>query len=479
MMHDDQQYTHEDNSRQIFQELKFRSLTVKNRLFRSNVSGQFDDYNGHGGSARLNWEEKFARGGVGCIISSFTPVSVRGRILVRYAMIDDDDKIPFWRAIGDRVHAHDCRFLMQLSHSGRQQDMGGAENLYKRGLSSTNKSDYFHGLLAEAMSREDIRTVVEQFAQGARRAKEAGLDGVELHGANGYLITQFLSSGINDRTDEYGGDWEGRARFVLEIVRAIRREVGQDFHLQMKINGVDHNDWLYPWIRKGNTLDETVKICTLLLDGGKGVDAFHISSGSTFPHPRNPPGDLPLNDLRRWYDGMLSQGTRARFNYSIFSNPVLGPAFVAWWRFRRGKVIEGINLDYARAVTEAVRGIDQSVKVLCTGGFQHADVIGEAIRSGACDAVSMARPLIANNDLPKILKTQNGPDKGRECTYCNKCLLNDLENPLGCYEVKRYPGSTFEARHQHMIDEVMSVFTPPAFPGSVAATPPQAVEAEP
>jgi len=479
MMHDDQQYTHEDNSRQIFQELKFRSLTVKNRLFRSNVSGQFDDYNGHGGSARLNWEEKFARGGVGCIISSFTPVSVRGRILVRYAMIDDDDKIPFWRAIGDRVHAHDCRFLMQLSHSGRQQDMGGAENLYKRGLSSTNKSDYFHGLLAEAMSREDIRTVVEQFAQGARRAKEAGLDGVELHGANGYLITQFLSSGINDRTDEYGGDWEGRARFVLEIVRAIRREVGQDFHLQMKINGVDHNDWLYPWIKKGNTLDETVKICTLLLDGGKGVDAFHISSGSTFPHPRNPPGDLPLNDLRRWYDGMLSQGTRARFNYSIFSNPVLGPAFVAWWRFRRGKVIEGINLDYARAVTEAVRGIDPSVKVLCTGGFQHADVIGEAIRSGACDGVSMARPLIANNDLPKILKTQNGPDKGRECTYCNKCLLNDLENPLGCYEVKRYPGSTFEARHQLMIDEVMSVFTPPAFAGSVAATPPQAVEAEP
>ena len=142
-------------------------------------------------------------------------------------------------------------------------------------------------------------------------------------------------------------------------------------------------------------------------------------------------------------------------------------------------VIEGINLDYARAVTEAVRGIDPSVKVLCTGGFQHADVIGEAIRSGACDGVSMARPLIANNDLPKILKTQNGPDKGRECTYCNKCLLNDLENPLGCYEVKRYPGSTFEARHQLMIDEVMSVFTPPAFAGSVAATPPQAVEAEP
>jgi 2,4-dienoyl-CoA reductase-like NADH-dependent reductase (Old Yellow Enzyme family) len=460
-MHPDSQFTHADNATLIFNELKFRSLRVKNRLFRSNISGQFDDYNGHGGNARLNWEEKFARGGIGCIISSFTPVSVRGRILVRYAMIDDDDKIPFWREVGHRVHSHDCRFIMQLSHSGRQQDMGGVENLFNRGLSSTNKSDYFHGLLAQAMTKPEIAEVVEQFAQGARRAREAGLDGVELHGANGYLLTQFLSSGINDRTDEYGGGWEGRARFVLEIVRAIRREVGQDFHLQMKINGVDHNDWLYPWIKKGNTLDETVKICTMLLDGGKGVDSFHVSSGSTFPHPRNPAGDLPLNDLHRWYDGMLSQGTRAPMNYAIFSNPLLGRAFQALWRWRRGKVIEGINLDYARAVSEAIGKIDPAIKVLCTGGFQHADRIAEAIRSKACDGVSMARPLVANNDLPKILAEANGPEK--ECTYCNKCLLNDLENPLGCYDLSRFDGATFEDRYSEMIKQVMSVFEPPTF----------------
>ncbi len=460
-MHPDSQFTHADNATLIFNELKFRSLRVKNRLFRSNISGQFDDYSGHGGNARLNWEEKFARGGIGCIISSFTPVSVRGRILVRYAMIDDDDKIPFWREVGHRVHSHDCRFIMQLSHSGRQQDMGGVENLFNRGLSSTNKSDYFHGLLAQAMTKPEIAEVVEQFAQGARRAREAGLDGVELHGANGYLLTQFLSSGINDRTDEYGGGWEGRARFVLEIVRAIRREVGQDFHLQMKINGVDHNDWLYPWIKKGNTLDETVKICTMLLDGGKGVDSFHVSSGSTFPHPRNPAGDLPLNDLHRWYDGMLSQGTRAPMNYAIFSNPLLGRAFQALWRWRRGKVIEGINLDYARAVSEAIGKIDPAIKVLCTGGFQHADRIAEAIRSKACDGVSMARPLVANNDLPKILAEANGPEK--ECTYCNKCLLNDLENPLGCYDLSRFDGATFEDRYSEMIKQVMSVFEPPTF----------------
>jgi 2,4-dienoyl-CoA reductase-like NADH-dependent reductase (Old Yellow Enzyme family) len=111
-------FLHEDNAALIFSPLQFRHLTVKNRLFRSNLSGMFDEYNGYGGHTRLNWEEKFARGGVGAIISSYTPVAVRGRILIRYAMIDDDDKIPFWREVGKRVHDYDCRFLMQLSHSG-------------------------------------------------------------------------------------------------------------------------------------------------------------------------------------------------------------------------------------------------------------------------------------------------------------------------------------------------------------------------
>lgn len=460
----DGRFTHADNAAIIFNELQFRALRVKNRLFRSNISGMFDEYNGHGGHTRLNWEEKFARGGIGCIISSFVPVVLRGRILTRYATIDNDDKIPFWREVGKRVHGHDARFIMQLSHSGRQRDMGGVENLFNKGLSSTSKQDYFHGLLSQAMTKTEISETIEHFAQGARRARAAGLDGVELHGANGYLLTQFLSSGINDRRDEYGGGWEGRARFVLEIIRAIRREVGPDFHLQMKINGVDHNSWLYPWEKKGNSLDETVKICALLLDGGKGVDAFHISSGSTFPHPRNPPGDLPMEDLRRWYAGMLPQGTRTRFNFAIFSNPLLGKLFQAYWRWRRGKVIEGINLDYARAVSDEIRKIDPAIKVLCTGGFQHADVIADAIRSGACDGVSMARPLIANNDLPQILAKANGPEPGRECSYCNKCLINDLANPLGCYDLNRFDGATFEERYEKMLAEVMSVFEPPCFP---------------
>lgn len=459
----DTSYLHEDNAKLIFDPIKFRNLTVKNRIFRSNLSGMFDDYNGHGGHARVNWETKFAKGGVGAIISSYTPVAVRGRILTRYAMIDDDNKIPFWSEIGKRVHEYDCRFIMQLSHSGRQQDLGGVENLYHKGLSSTSKSDFFHGLSSQAMTKKEISEVVEEFAQGARRAQAAGLDGVELHGANGYLITQFLSSGINDRTDEYGGSVENRTRFVLEIVRAIRREVGKEFHLQMKINGVDHNSWLYPWEKKGNTLEETKQQCRILMDDGNGVDAFHVSSGSTFPHPRNPPGDFPVQDAIRWYDGMLSQGTRTHFNYWIFSHKLTGKLFNLYWRWRRGKVIEGINGNYSRAIRDFTQTIDPSVQVLCTGGFQHADHIASAIRNGDCDGVTIGRPLIANNDLAHILEKHNGPKLNRECTYCNKCLMNDLENPLGCYELSRFDGNTFDEKYENMITDIMSVFEPPTF----------------
>src|SRR6188472_2634065 len=218
----------------LFEPLAFRNLTVKNRVMRSNIAGRFDNYDGSGTQTRINWEVKFARGGVGAIISSFVPVHPRGRILPNYATIVSDDRIPFWRALGKAVHEHDCKYILQLSHGGRQRDIPTID--YPIGLSSTDKMEPLHGFECERMTLAQISETVQAFAEGARRAREAGLDGVELHGANGYLITQFLSSGINDRTDAYGGPLENRARFVLDIVRAIRVRVGHDFHLQVKIS---------------------------------------------------------------------------------------------------------------------------------------------------------------------------------------------------------------------------------------------------
>ena len=134
----------------IFQPLKFRNLTIKNRIFRSNISGRFDNYDGSGNQARINWEAKFAKGGVGAIVSSFVPVHLRGRIVPNYAMIDHDRHIPFWRALGEAVHEYDCQFIMQLSHGGRQRDISGIE--YPVGLSSTDKTDPTHGFRCERMT---------------------------------------------------------------------------------------------------------------------------------------------------------------------------------------------------------------------------------------------------------------------------------------------------------------------------------------
>ncbi|NOT43889.1 MAG: NADH:flavin oxidoreductase [Acidobacteria bacterium] len=435
----------------IFQPLSFRNLTVKNRIFRSNVSGRFDNYDGSGNQARINWETRFAKGGVGAIISSFVPVHVRGRIVPNYAMIDDDSRIPFWRAVGRAVHEHDCKFILQLSHGGRQRDINGIE--YPKGLSSTGKSDPIHGFACERMTVAQIHEVVDQFAEGARRAREAGLDGVELHGANGYLITQFLSSAINDRKDEYGGSLENRARFVLEVVRAIRARVGDDFHLQMKISAQEFDDAIaFLGIGpSGNTLDESVQVARWLVEAG--VDALHVSTGSFFPHPRNPAGaDLPVEDLAQSYDTMISSGERTFANFLLFSG-MSGILARRAWNDAAGppEEIEGKNLPDARAIKMAAR-----VPVICTGGFQTASVIARALRQGDCDAVSIARPLIANNDLVEIFR--RGQDRAdRPCTYCNKCLVNVVENPLGCYDQSR-----FESR-EAMVAQIMSVFDPPPF----------------
>jgi 2,4-dienoyl-CoA reductase (NADPH2) len=440
----------------LFRPLEFRNLTVKNRLLRSNIAGRFDNYDGSGSHARINWEEKFARGGVGAILSSFVPVAVAGRIMPNYAAIDRDDRIPFWREVGRRVHRHECKFILQLSHSGRQQDVPGVENEMRAPLSSTARTEGFHGFVCRAMTRDDIAATVDAFAQGARRAREAGLDGVELHAANGYLITQFLSSAINDRDDEYGGPVEHRARFLLEIIRAIRRAAGHDFHLQVKLNGIDYGNTVFFWERKGNTLADSVRIAQLAEQAG--ADALHISCGLSFPHPFNPPGTIPIEHAARAYDVMLSSGLYTFQRYLFFRYRPLRPLFRMFWQRKKLASFEGVNLDAAREIRRHVK-----VPVICTGGFQTASFIRAAIADGACDAVSIARPLIANPDLPLVFAAgKDRPDN--PCTYCNKCLVNAVKNPLGCYELSRFAGD-----HDRMIAEVMSVYDPPPFSQSEPA----------
>jgi 2,4-dienoyl-CoA reductase-like NADH-dependent reductase (Old Yellow Enzyme family) len=437
----------------LFQPLKFRNLSTKNRIFRSNISGRLDNYDGSGNQARINWELKFARGGVGAIVSSFVPVTIRGRIMPNYATIDRDERIPFWRTLIRQVHEHDCRFILQLSHAGRQRDIGGIE--FDKGLSSTDKPEPLHGFECERMTAPQIKETVQAFAASARRARLAGADGVELHGANGYLITQFLSSAINDRDDEYGGALENRARFLLEVVAAIRAEVGRDFHLQVKLSAVEYNNALAIFEPPGNTLEDSLQIAKWLEQAG--VDALHISTGSSFPHPKNPAGEFPVEDALKTFDTMISSGRNELRNYLTLTSAPAAKLYQALWAQARGERIEGINIDDSRAVKGVV-----GIPVICTGGFQTASVIREAILSGACDAVSIARPLVANNDLVKMF-AQGLERAPKPCTYCNKCLVNVIENPIGCYDQTR-----FDSREE-MVRQILSVFDPAPFAEELTA----------
>src|SRR5215471_6051832 len=407
----------------IFTPLKFRNLTVKNRIFRSNISGRFDNEDGSLTQTRINWECKFAAGGVGAIISSYVPVLMEGRIIADYATVHRDDFIPLWERLGAAVHRFDCKYIMQLSHSGRQMDIPGVHNSHRPALSSTSRKESLHGFLCRAAGKAEIDHLVEAFAAGAWRAREAGLNG---------------------RTDEYGGPLQNRARFLLEVIRAIRARVGRGFHLQVKLSAVDRNN-VIPWEKKGNVLAATIEIAKWC--ESDGADAIHVSTGSLFPHPLNPPGDFSFETIATTYDAMISSGVDAFRNFLLFRYRLLRPIFRwIWFRMKKGLPIEGVSLEEARAIKANV-----SVPVLNTGGYQIASFIRSGITSGAFDGVAIARSLVANNDL--VQQWAMGRDlPERPCTYCNKCLLNAPKNPMGCYELARFPS------REAMIDELMTIY---------------------
>jgi 2,4-dienoyl-CoA reductase (NADPH2) len=439
----------------IFQPLTINGVTFKNRVFRSSIAGRIDYYNGSMSDARIAWDTRFARGGVAAIVSSNAGIRTDGIAVPGYACIVDDRTIPSWRTLIREVHRHECRYIIQLHFSGRQRDLARKEFFEMPAPSATDKSDPLHGLRARVMSESEIPGIIEAYAQAARRAREAGADGVEIVACNGYLLHQFLSSAINIRKDGYNGDLRTRARLLLEVLAAVRAEVGRDFFVSAKLSGRDdHNAWTAPFVRAvGNTLEDTAQVSRWLADAG--LDAIHLSQGDSFPHPRIPAGEFPADDARHSYNTMFYEGTRAPGNFFMLQFGLFR-RLIAWNWSRRmpyargGKLlpeaIEGMSQDDAARIKQA-----SGLPVICVGGWQHAGRIREALEAGRCDVVSIARGLLANPDLVhRFAAGHDGPEK--PCTYCNKCAFNALMHPLACYEESR-----FTSREQ-MFEEAYRVY---------------------
>ena len=238
-------------------------------------------------------------------------------------------------------------------------------------------------------------------------------------------------------------------------MRAIRERVGDDFHLQVKLSTTEYGNALMPWAKKGNTIEDSVEVARWVEQAG--ADAIHVSSGNTFPHPDNPAGAFSAKDVVATYDVMLSSGIHTFRNYLLFRTWPFSRLLERRAR-RSPDELEGANLGDAAAIKRAV-----SIPVLCTGGFQRASTIAEAIRRGDCDAVTIARALIATPDLVRHFEA--GRDEPpNPCTYCNKCLYAVLESPLGCYDERRY------ATREEMLAEILSVYPRRAGGGGVVTT---------
>jgi 2,4-dienoyl-CoA reductase-like NADH-dependent reductase (Old Yellow Enzyme family) len=411
-------------------------LRLPNRIVMPAMGTGLPEHDGTCNEATIAYYRRRAEGGVGMITIEASLVSPDAYGVGPELRLHGEEFVPGLRQLVDALRPSGIPVGIQLWHPGRQTLLG--EPIAPSPIPLSSRTPVPHEL-----TLEEIHTLVDYYALSAWVSQQAGFDFVEIHGAHCYLPCEFISPLSNRRTDEYGGPLENRARLLVETVEAIRREVGDDFHLQVKISATELGNALMPWAKKGNTIEDSVQVAKWL--EAAGADAIHVSRGNTFPHPDNPAGTFSAKDVVATYDTMLSSGSKTFRNYVLFRTWPVYKVF-EWRASRTTEQLEAASLDDARRIKEAV-----SIPVVVTGGFQRASLIRDAIERGSCDAVAIGRGLIANNDLVRMF-AEGRDEAPRPCTYCNKCLYAVLESPLGCYDERRYDS------REEMIAEIMSVF---------------------
>lgn len=418
--------------------LTINQVTLPNRLIRSSIGGRMAYYDGTVNGAWPNFEKRFAEGGVGAIISATLTIDERRWSPLEYPKISHDRYIAPLRHGVRKVQALGAKYLIQLGDPGYHTQT----SLFSQRTDSASASSGFDLLFGYRNSRFQLTTgeieqIVANFARAAGRVRDTGCDGVEVTASKGYLIHQFLNPGINRRTDRYGGSHQARFQLLAEIVTAIREAVGPDFLFGVRLSARDYNQlplnlrlpptlplrhWWY-----GNGIEQTIDYGRRLRD--LGVDYLHISNGFGFINPRENPGDLPVDEVRMFMDSTAHLTGKAAARAALLRLPkvLVRPLMNLGWGDKGT-----LNLDDARRFRAEV-----GIPVIANGGFQRRSDIEDALTSGACDLVSMARPLLANPDLPKLFQA-GVEEPERPCAFCNRCAIRTTLFPLGCYDRSRF-----------------------------------------
>jgi len=254
--------------KKIFEPTCIGQMQLKNRIVMPPTGTNYAEKGGAIGQRTLDYYEARARGGAGLIIVEGSAPDPQRTVLYQ-ASLGDDELIPRWQKVTDAAHKYNARIAIQIMHSTMENWDGKAVQVGPSPVIVPARFMGTPGNPPHVLTGQEIAERIGWFASAARRAREAGFDGVEVHGAHQYLVAAFLSSATNQRNDKYGGSVENKARFLVEIIQAIREEAGQDFPVWVRINA---QEW---GVEDGITIEETKQVVPLVV--GAGAQAIHVS----------------------------------------------------------------------------------------------------------------------------------------------------------------------------------------------------------
>jgi 2,4-dienoyl-CoA reductase-like NADH-dependent reductase (Old Yellow Enzyme family) len=373
----------------LFTPAKIGSIELKNRFVRSATVECLASEDNRLTEKYYKVYEKLAKGGVALIIPGNYFINSIGRAADKVLVIDRDDVIDDLRKLTDIVHRNGAKIVSQINHCGRQ---GNPKLIGEQPISPSDVQNKLTGIKPREMSVQEIEETIKAFGSAAGRIKKAGFDGLQINGAHGYLVNQFLSSYTNRRQDQWGGSMENRMRFVNRMYEEIRNEVGADYPVLIKINCEDQ-------IRGGITLEESIEISKKL--EALGFNAIEVSGGIYDAGFATTKGDIP-EELISFFPGNLQKASEFR---------------------------EGYFLPQAAEIKKNV-----SIPIISVGGMRRREMMEQALLQGQADFIALSRPFIRQPNLVKQM--EKSPDADPiNCINCNRCTVEITVRykPLRCY----------------------------------------------